>query len=162
MVSDPNCPGCRGMGVMSNAATGSPEPCPLCESLLTGVQGLPYWYIFCANPAAPAPLVLTASQTNVGAIVQIENDSDFVCDRLIASSTGIFSLFAIDKFSARPLTPSQNNPVFGENMFGTAQLPFWLPKPWLLKRTSTVQGYFNDRSAAGNTIQAVLHGYKVT
>ncbi len=161
MQSDPNCPSCGGRGIVGNNATGSAEPCPLCETLLTGVSGLDFRYVFAANPANPAALVLTALQA-LGASLQIQNDSDFVCDRFIASSTGIFSVFFTDQFSARPLMPSQNNPIFGENIAGTAQLPYWLPKPWLLKRTSTVQAIFTDRSNAGNTIQFVLAGYKVT
>jgi hypothetical protein len=132
------------------------------SSMLTGVQGLDYRYLFSANPANPAPLVLTANQQNVGASLQVQNDSDFVCDRIIASATGLFSIYMLDQFSSRPLMPSQNVPINGENIAGTAQLPYWLPKPWLIKRTSTVTALFNDRSGAGNTIQFILAGYKVT
>jgi hypothetical protein len=106
--------------------------------------------------------VLTANQVGLGASVAINNDSDFVCDRFIASSTGLFSVYLVDNFSARPLMPSQNVFINGENISGTAELPYWLPKPWLLKRTSTVQAQFTDRSGAGNTIQFLLAGYKVT
>jgi hypothetical protein len=162
MSSNPNCPTCGGRGAVANTQTGSPEACPNCQNYLTGTAGLDYRYLFSANPANPVPLVLAANATKVGAQVAIGNDSDFVCDRFIASSTGLFSVYLTDDFSSRPLTPNQNVPINGENISGTAQLPYWLPKPWLIKRTSTVTASFNDRSGAGNTIQFLLAGYKVT
>jgi hypothetical protein len=162
MNSTSTCPSCGGRQLVANAQTGSPEPCPNCQNFMTGVVGLDYRYLFAQNPANPTPLVLTAGQTNVGASVAINNDSDFVCDRFIASSTGLFSIYMTDEFSARPMMPSQNVFINGENISGTAQLPYWLPKPWLIKRTSTVSALFTDRSGAGNTIQFLLAGYKVT
>jgi hypothetical protein len=51
--------------------------------------------------------------------------------------------------------------INGELVAGTAQLPFILPKPYLLRRTSSLLGSFNDRSGAGNTIQFALGGYKL-
>jgi hypothetical protein len=159
--NNPNCPTCRGTGGTVNQATGAIESCPNCDNFLTGVAGLDYRYLFAANPANITALVLTANQT-LGASLTINNDSDFVCDRYIASSTGLFSVYFTDQFSARPLMPSQNVPINGENISGTAQLPYWLSKPWLIKRTSTIQAQFTDRSGAGNTIQFILAGYKVT
>jgi len=156
------CTTCGGRGAVANAATGSPEPCPNCESYLSGTVGLPFWYLFSQNPANPAAFALTALQANVGASVQIDNDSDFLCDRIIGSRTGAYNAYLKDNFSARLLSPSQNVPIADVNFVGTAQLPYWLPKPWLIKRTSTVQGFFTDTSGAGNTIQLILAGYKVT
>jgi hypothetical protein len=160
--SNPNCPSCGGRGIVANAATGSAEVCPNCERFLTGTNGLFFVYVFATNPQAPANVVLTALQANLAAQVQIANDSDFLCDRFVAESTGTFSIAMTDQFSARPLQPSTSNPIYGENIAGTAQLPAWLPKPWLLKRTSTVTALFTDRSNAGNTVQFCLVGYKVT
>lgn len=162
MTSSTNCPTCGGAGAVSNAVTGSPEPCPNCQDYITGTQGLDYRYVFAQSPQNPAPFIIAANATNQGASVGIQNDSDFLCDRYIASATGLFSVYLTDQYSARPLSPSQNIPIYGENIAGTAQLPYWLPKPWLIKRTSTVQGYFNDRSGAPNTIQFLLAGYKLT
>jgi hypothetical protein len=159
---NPNCPTCGGRGAVSNSQSGSAEPCPNCESYLTGVAGLDYRYLFAANPANPVAFTLTALQANLGASLTINNDSDFVCDRFIASSTGLFSVYFTDQFSARPLMPTQNVPINGENISGTAQRPYWLPKPWLLKRTSTVTALFTDRSNASNTVQFLFAGYKVT
>jgi hypothetical protein len=117
-----------------------------------GVQDLIFWYPI--NPAA-----LTALQAGVIATVTVDNDADFEWRWIIANSTGLFSVSLLDKFTSRPLMPSNIN---GENIAGTAQLPFILPKPYLLRRTSTVQASFTDRSGAGNTIQFCLVGYKLS
>lgn len=162
MNTSNNCPSCGNRGLVANAQTGSPEPCPNCQSYLTGVAGLDYRYQFYQNPTNPTPFTIAANSLNQGATLAVQNDSDFVADRIIASSTGLFSVYLQDDFSSRPLMPSQNVPINGENISGTAQLPYWLPKPWLIKRTSTVSALFNDRSGAPNTIQFILAGYKVT
>ena len=158
------CPTCGGRGAVSNAQSGSPELCPNCQgqgSVSVGTDDLVFWYLFLA-PGTNLPPVLGGGAVNVPAQVVIDNDSDFLCDRIIASSTGLYSLFATDNFSSRPFTPNQNVPVNGENMAGTAQLPFWLPKPYLFRRTSTIKGLFNDRSGESNTIQFAFVGYKVS
>jgi hypothetical protein len=158
------CPTCRGIGAVSNAKTGSPELCPNCQGdtvVSLGTADLPFFYQFLPNPNAVS-LVLTANQANVGAAVIVDNDSDFLWDRIIASSTGTFSVFLVDRFTARPMMPSQAVPINGENIAGTAQLPFWLPKPYLIRRTSSIAAFFTDRSGAGNTIQFLLAGYKVS
>jgi hypothetical protein len=157
------CPTCQGRGAVSNAKTGSPELCPNCQGQTTvsiGTDDLPFWYPFLPGPNSTT-FALTALQANAGAQVVIDNDSDFLCDRLISNSTGAFNVFLIDRFTARPLMPSQAVPINSTNLFGTGQLPFWLPKPYLFRRTSTIQGFFTDTSGVGNTIQACLVGYKV-
>ncbi|HXU18968.1 MAG TPA: hypothetical protein VN788_00135 [Verrucomicrobiae bacterium] len=105
------------------------------------------------------PPQLLANAVNIAAVVTIDNDSDFLWDRIIANSTGLFSVTLTDRFTSRPLMPSNIN---GENLAGTAQLPFWLPVPYKLRRTSTIQASFNDRSGAPNTIQFVLVGRKIS
>lgn len=162
-MAQQTCPTCQGRGAVSNNKTGSPELCPNCQGQTTvsiGTDDLPFWYLFLPNPNA-VTFALLANATNVGAQVAIDNDSDFLCDRFIVSSTGLFSAYLADRFTSRPMMPAQAVPVFGENMAGTAQLPFWLPKPYLFRRTSTIQAFFNDRSGAPNTIQFALVGYKV-
>jgi len=105
------------------------------------------------------PPQLAANQANVASTVTIDNDSDFLWDRIIASSTGLFSVTLTDRFTSRPLMPSNIN---GENLAGTGQLPFWLPVPYKVRRTSTIQALFTDRSGALNTIQFVLAGRKIS
>lgn len=112
-----------------------------------------FWY-----PIVPAQLL--ANQQNVAANVQIQNDADFEWRWIIASSTGLFSVVLTDDFMSKPLMPA-GTPINSENIVGTAQLPFVLPKPYRLNRTATVSALFNDRSAAPNTIQLTLVGYKL-
>jgi len=125
----------------------APRPAPS-----TGLQDLPFWY--------PIAVALTALQQNVPGSVVIGNDADFEWRWIIASSTGIFSVTLTDNYTSRPLMPS-TIPINGENIVGTAQLPFILPKPYLLRRTSTIAAIFNDRSNANNAIQLCLVGYKL-
>jgi hypothetical protein len=148
------CPTCGGKGAVANSKTGSPEVCPTCSgsgNVSVGLDDLIFWYPI-------NPVQLTANQQNVVASVQIDNDSDFEWRWIVANSTGLYSVTLLDRFTARPLSPS---PINGENIAGTAQLPFVLPKPYLLRRTSSIQGAFNDRSGALNTIQFALVGYKI-
>ena len=153
-MSQQTCPTCGGRGAVANANSGTPQTCPTCDgtgSVSIGTDDLLFHY-----PLNPAQL--TANQAGVLATVTIDNDSDFLLDRIVASSTGLFSVELLDKFTSRPL---QTAPINGENYAGTAQLPFWLPKPYLIRRTSTIQGKFNDRSGSLNTIQLDLVGLKL-
>lgn len=154
-MSQQTCPTCGGRGAVSNANSGTPQTCPTCDgngSVSLGTDDMLFHY-----PINPAQL--TALQQGVVSTVTIDNDSDFLCDRIVASSTGLFSVELVDRFTSRPM---QTAPINGELYAGTAQLPFWLPKPYLFRRTSTVQGKFNDRSNALNTIQFDLVGIKLT
>ncbi len=153
-MSTQTCPTCSGKGAVMNAKTGSPEICPTCSGsgqISVGFDDLIFWY-----PINPPQLA--ASAQAVQGSVQIDNDSDFEWRFIMASSTGLYSVTLTDRFTARPLMPSAIN---GELVAGTAQLPFILPKPYLVRRTSTILGSFNDRSAALNTIQFALGGYKL-
>jgi hypothetical protein len=158
-MAQTTCPTCNGRGAVSNPRTGSPALCPNCEGQTTvslGAEDLVFWY-----PINPPQL--TALQANVPSSVIIDNDADFIWDRIIASSTGIFSVGLIDRFTSRPLMPDPSGgKINSENIVGTAQLPFWLPKPYLIRRTSAVSASFTDRSGALNTIQFCLVGYKVS
>jgi hypothetical protein len=117
-----------------------------------GVQDLLYWY-----PILPPQL--TALQQNVFASVAIQNDAEFEWRWIIGNSTGLFSVTFTDGYTTRPLSLS---PINGENTMGSAKLPFIMPKPYVLHRTSTVNALFNDRSGAANTIQLCLVGYKLS
>lgn len=131
---------------------GSRSVIPAPANPSAGYQDLPFWYTI--QPAA----ALTALQLGVVASVQIDNDADFEWRWLIANSTGSFSVTLLDKYTSRPLSTV---PINNVNLFGTAQLPFILPKPYTLRRNSTMQATLNDTSNAGNTIQLCLVGYKV-
>ncbi len=153
-MSNTTCPMCGGRGGVSNALTGSPEKCPLCQGTTMISKGLTDQLFFYAlNPPQ-----LTALQQNVLTTVTIDNDADFEWRWIIASSTGTYSVTLQDNYAASPLMAGAIN---GENLAGTAQLPFVLPKPYPLYRTSTLKAFFNDRSGSNNTIQFLLAGYKL-
>jgi len=163
-MSQQKCPTCGGRGAVANALTGSAETCPTCQgsgNVSLGLTDLPFWYMLLA-PGTNLPPVLTGGQANVACSVAIENDADFVCDRIVASSTGLFSIFLTDGFTSKTFSPSQDVPINGENIAGTAQLPFWLPRPYLFRRTSSIKALLTDRSGAGNTIQFAFVGHKVS
>lgn len=143
---------------MSTSATAAASAASRSAAVLG--QDLPFWY--------PINVTLTANQSGISGNVTTDNDADFELRELIASSTGAFQIQLIDRFTSRPLLPQNltdnaGNQVFGVNsvnIFGTAQLPFILPIPYILLRASTVAGLFKDLSGAGNTIQVILWGYK--
>lgn len=143
---------------MSTSATAAASAANRSAAVLG--QDLPFWY--------PINVTLTANQSGIAGNVTTDNDADFELRELIASSTGAFQIQLTDRFTSRPLLPANlvdntGAQVFGVNsvnLFGTAQLPFILPIPYILLRQSTVVGSFKDLSGAPNTIQVVLWGYK--
>jgi hypothetical protein len=148
------CPTCSGAGAVQNVKTGQGQQCPACQGngiVSGGYEDQDFWYPI-------NPVQLTANQLGVLATVTIDNDADFLCDRFVASSTGLFSLTLLDKFRSRPFSTGAIN---AENFAGTAQLPLWLPNPFVIRKNAVMQGTFNDRSAANNTIQFALIGRKL-
>jgi len=148
------CPTCSGAGAVQNVKTGQGQQCPACSGngvVSGGFDDQDFWYPI-------NPVQLTANQVGVIATVTIDNDADFLCDRFISSSTGLYSIDLYDKFRSRHFSPS---PINSENFAGTAQLPLWLPNPFIIRKNAVVQGTFNDRSAANNTIQFALVGRKL-
>lgn len=149
------CPTCGGKGAVMNMANNQAQQCPGCQGAGTvsgGYNDQDFWY-----PILPP--ALTANQVGVVASVTIDNDADFLCDRFIASSTGLFSVQLFDRF--RGQRPFSTAAINGENIAGTAQLPMWLSNPFLIRKNATIQATFNDRSGAGNTIQFTLVGRKL-
>jgi hypothetical protein len=147
------CPSCRGGGVLRNAF-GQNQVCPNCGG--TGTKGqqvirVPFDYAF---PNA----VLTASQQGLQDPMQFDQDADFEQIWWVSSQTGIYSVSIRDGSTGRVFS---NNPVNGENFAGTAAFPFPLVEPYIWARAGTVIATFNDRSAAGNTVQLVMRGYKL-
>jgi hypothetical protein len=114
-------------------------------------QDLPFWY--------PLDVVLQPNQTGVLAQIQVDNDADFEWRSVIANSTGLFSVTLTNNYIKRPLMPT---PINGENIAGTAQQPGILPVPYRLKRTSIIEGVFNNRvgGQVANVVELVLWGYK--
>jgi len=138
----------------TTAAAGAPPP-PGSPEVYDEDDGRFFIYPF-------DPVQLTASQTNVQAQIALDNDADFLWDRIAAVSTGLFSVFLLNSSLAVPLMSNALIPIFGENCSGPAGLPLWLPRPYRIFRGSILSAAFNDRSGAPNTIEFCLIGYKVS
>lgn len=149
------CPACQGRGAVANAQTGSPMKCPLClgtTQVSLDLTDQLFWYLI-------SPAQLTANQQGLLASVTTDNDADFQWRWIISSQTGLYSVELFDSFAGN--APLMTGPINGENFAGTGQLPFRMPKPYPIYRTSTIKAKFNDRSGAPNTIQLCLVGYKI-
>jgi hypothetical protein len=142
------------------SAQASTLPSAAAKSAMVLGQDLPFWYLI--------NVTLTANQSGIAGNVTMDNDADFELRELIATSTGPFQIQLTDRYTSRPLLPTNlvDNTgaiIFGvnsANIFGTAQLPFILPIPYIILRQATIAGLFKDLSGAGNTIQLALWGYK--
>lgn len=100
---------------------------------------------------------LTASQVDTGGITKIQNDSDFLIQKMVANSTGIFTAQALDTGTGRQFYDRALNNV---NLYGTAQRPSILLHPKLVYANSQINWTLTDASVAGNTIEIVLEGIK--
>jgi hypothetical protein len=107
------------------------------------------------------PPQLTANQVGVAVNLQLDKDFDFLLDRYAATNTGLYSIYLQDSSRGIPLMSSLNQPLYGENIAGTAALPSWLGKKMLLPRGTILTATFNDRSGAANIITFALIGKKV-
>lgn len=116
------------------------------------------WLLF--TNALWTPLVLLANQQNVAAVTK-PDPSDIEIDELVASSTGLFSVYLMDS-RGNPLMPFENIPIYGELAAGIAQLPFRLPTTIKVPGGLGLSALFSDRSGAQNTIQFCLIGRKVS
>lgn len=118
--------------------------------------GPPRFFSYPLNPPA-----LAANQVGAPAVVQLDKDFDFVLQAYTATSTGLYSVYLQDSSRGIPLMSSLNAPLFGENIAGSASLPYWLAKEMRLPKGTILSATFNDRSAAPNTIVFTLVGKKV-
>lgn len=146
------CQTCGGRGIIATPNGKQWQACPNCggEGLKQNVIRVPWTLQFAAT--------LTANQQNVPVVTQQDTDADFEWIYSTASSSGLFSAAPQDMATGRNL--SQTN-VNGELLFGTAQLPFVHPEPYIISRGSAFKYTLNDRSGANNTIAITLHGYKL-
>ncbi len=148
------CRACHGRRILPNQRTGEPCVCPLC-----GGQGkteplydrLPFWYRIQAT-------IVAALGTIAGAL-PIEPRADFEWVWLMASASGgVFSTRLTDA-SGRTY---ENNAINSENQWGTAQRPFPLIAPIVLKMRTALNFILVDRSNnPNNVIQLVLAGYEL-
>lgn len=91
--------------------------------------------------------------------IQILGDADFVIQRIIGNATSTaMSLNFSDSYTSRQYW--HDAMVYWLNCIGTAQYPVEI-HPRLVKKNSQVMADMLDISAATNTAQLVLEGYKV-
>jgi hypothetical protein len=147
------CKGCAGRGLVSANGGRNTQACPLCGGTGQNQQvfRVPFDYVW------PA-IALTANQVNLTATLQVDFDSDFEWIWIVSDQTGSWSVTTYDNSTGRQL---QNNPINNDNFAGTAQLPFPLVEPYLLARSSSMRGVFNDLSGNTNNVQLVFKGYKL-
>jgi hypothetical protein len=92
-------------------------------------------------------------------VLQIQQDADFEWVFTVGTSTSpLGDINVQDGATGRAL---MNAPVNFANFFGTAQLPFPLVEPYIIARSTAVNFTFRDASAAQNTVQLALRGYKL-
>lgn len=120
------------------------------------------------QPAVPPPLrvpfeyvvnAVVPANGNVPVSLQIQQDADFEWVFRIASRTDPrVTVDVTDGATGRKYTLV---PVNIDNFAGTAQLPFPLVEPFIIARATSIGFAFQDSSAAQNTVQLILSGYKL-
>lgn len=143
------CPGCKGRRLLKNNA-GNPVVCPLCEGSgkIDNYIRMPRWYLINATPTAAAPTVNGA--------LAIEAIADFELIWLMATQAGQFTTSLTDA-SGRAW---QNLAVNNANQWGTAQRPFPMLAPLVLKAQTSLNWQIIDTSGVlPNAIQLALAGF---
>jgi len=103
--------------------------------------------------------IVPANSAGFAVSLQIQQDADFEIVFLVGTRTSpLADVQMSDGATGRSFS---NAPVNVDNFFGTAQLPFPLVEPYIIARSTSVNFTFRDTSAAQNTIQVVLKGYKL-
>lgn len=144
-----DCPGCNGRRLLKNNQ-GNPVVCPLCEGSgkMDNYIRMPRWYVINATPTAAAPTVTGA--------LAIEAIADFELIWLMATQAGQFTTLLTDA-SGRSW---QNLAVNNANQWGTAQRPFPMIAPLVLKAQTSLQWEITDTSGVTpNAVQLALAGF---
>ena len=155
---------------MQPAGSGSQPPPQAGPSRLSPrgwgwMESDPYWY------PLNSPLLAVGASGN--ALLQFDTDADFLWDRIDVASAyppgpNGFSVYLQDASRGVPLIGSPLAPLFGPNVGANtglfapvALLPFWLPKPYRLRRGTVIAAVFNNLSGISISVQLVLTGRKV-
>src|ERR1700728_2975914 len=88
-------------------------------SSAAGPNGPPQEFSYALNPPQ-----LTANQQGAQATVQLDKDFDFLVDRYVAVSTGLYSIYLQDASRGIPLMSGLNTAINGENIAGSATRPY--------------------------------------
>jgi hypothetical protein len=103
--------------------------------------------------------VVPANSPGFPVSLQIQQDADFEWVFTVGTSTSPLGDVSVeDGATGRKLNSAAVN---FPNFFGTAQLPFPLVEPYVIARSTSLNFTFRDTSAAQNTVQLVLRGYKL-
>jgi len=118
---------------------------------------IPFDYVI--NAVVPANAGQAGGPAALNVSLQIQQDADFELVFIVGTSTSPLGDVSVqDGATGRSLMSA---PVNYANFFGTAQLPFPLVEPYIVARSTAVNFVFRDASAAQNTVQLVLRGYKL-
>jgi|GEM_PF-2007063 len=90
--------------------------------------------------------------------IKISADASLVVTAITGVSTGDYSVFMRTDSSDRQL---MQFPIHSSAMVGTAERPFFLPKPLLLAQNTTTSFDITDLSGAGNDVWFTLWGFKI-
>ncbi|MCI0402699.1 MAG: zinc finger-like domain-containing protein [Acidobacteria bacterium] len=145
------CPACNGRRMVSNKR-GEMQVCPLCDgtgSVAPQPIRVPFDYVL--------DRVLAANE-NFPGVITFDRDAPFEWVWLVATQTGTFTTRFTDQATGRQF---ENLPVNNANRFGTAQLPFPLVEPYIFAPGTAFGITLVDTTAAPNTVQLVLKGYKL-
>jgi hypothetical protein len=134
----------------------------------------PYQLLLDTNPIVLPPLAQTQP---AAAPMTFQGDDDIIVVDMVASSTN-----ATIGSTGYPVQPGfrvytqwgartwamQSNPggILGENLFGTAQRPYTLDRPWWIKAagpgSSFLQWTFTNTTTTTNTVEIALRGWRRT
>lgn len=103
-------------------------------------------------------VALAANGTSTVALRFFQRAS-FLIDRLVAVSTGAFSIAIEDDSSGRLW---QDRPVRASLITGDARFPYWLPVPTLIGPAGTLRLALSDASGAPNTVLLILGGERIS
>lgn len=132
----------------------------------------PYWLTTDTTPLVLPP---STSAQLAPQPMTFQGDADIVIVDMVAStaqatigSTGypnIFGFRAYPTWGARSWAISNNaSGILAENIFGTAQRPYRLDRPWWIKAAGVAATYINwvltNTTTVTNTVEIVLKGWR--
>lgn len=113
------------------------------------------------------PIATFIANANVTVNIPINADSDFLIDRTMLSSYSAAGVLVVDPdytttwFDTGSGRQLQDQATHVRNVFGTAQRPYILPEPKLLKGASVLQVSLINATAVAALASCSFSGYKV-
>ena len=103
-----------------------------------------------------APVTFTAASEKKSPQLTLDGTSHFLCLALYATYTATFTTLLRKNQRAY-----MNAPVNAANLFGTRQLPHWLPQPILMPPSEAFYMDLTNGTTAANTLQLAFLGIRV-